>query len=480
MQKLPVREKLDGSGSIFMPFFGKVLEILRLKTGGRNYGKNILLELLTDKKYLELKKVLSEYNSVDLAELLLDMEDKDLAFVFRMIDKDKAAEVFSYMDDDQRQVLLQSFTSQEIRLILDAMYTDDAVDLLEDMPANVVNHLLDQVSQDTRADINRLLKYPEDSAGSIMTVEYIDVTLQMTVQQTLDKIRTIGIHSETVYTCYVVEKRKLCGIVTAEALLTNDGDTQVKELMEENYIFIRTTDDREDAAKLFRKYDLIAIPVLDQEGYIVGIVTFDDAIDVLTEETTEDIHKMAAIASSEESYLKTSVLEHARHRILWLLILMFSATITGAIITKYENAFTAIPLLVSFIPMLMDTGGNCGSQSSTLIIRGLAVDELHFSDFFTILWKEFRVAIVVGVVLALANGVRIFWVYKNLPMAVVVAASLVVTIVIAKLVGCILPILAKRLRMDPAIMASPLITTIVDTCSIVIYFQIATLMFHIS
>lgn len=443
-------------------------------------AKNILLELLTDKKYLELKKVLSEYNSVDLAELLLDMEDKDLAFVFRMIDKDKAAEVFSYMDDDQRQVLLQSFTSQEIRLILDAMYTDDAVDLLEDMPANVVNHLLDQVSQDTRADINRLLKYPEDSAGSIMTVEYIDVTLQMTVQQTLDKIRTIGIHSETVYTCYVVEKRKLCGIVTAEALLTNDEDTQVKELMEENYIFIRTTDDREDAAKLFRKYGLIAIPVLDQEGYIVGIVTFDDAIDVLTEETTEDIHKMAAIASSEESYLKTSVLEHARHRILWLLILMFSATITGAIITKYENAFTAIPLLVSFIPMLMDTGGNCGSQSSTLIIRGLAVDELHFSDFFTILWKEFRVAIVVGVVLALANGVRIFWVYKNLPMAVVVAASLVVTIVIAKLVGCILPILAKRLHMDPAIMASPLITTIVDTCSIVIYFQIATLMFHIS
>lgn len=442
--------------------------------------KNILLELLTDKKYLELKKVLSEYNSVDLAELLLDMEDKDLAFVFRMIDKDKAAEVFSYMDDDQRQILLQSFTSQEIRTILDAMYTDDAVDLLEDMPANVVNHLLDQVSQDTRADINRLLKYPEDSAGSIMTVEYIDVTPQMTVQQTLDKIRTIGIHSETVYTCYVVEKRKLCGIVTAEALLTNDGDLPVKELMEENYIFIRTTDDREDAAKLFRKYDLIAIPVLDQEGYIVGIVTFDDAIDVLTEETTEDIHKMAAIASSEESYLKTSVFEHARHRILWLLILMFSATITGAIITKYENAFTAIPLLVSFIPMLMDTGGNCGSQSSTLIIRGLAVDELHFSDFFTILWKEFRVAIVVGVVLALANGVRIFWVYKNLSMAVVVATSLVVTIVIAKLVECVLPILAKRLHMDPAIMASPLITTIVDTCSIVIYFQIATLMFHIS
>ena len=442
-------------------------------------AKNILLELLTDKKYLELKKVLSEYNSVDLAELLLDMEDKDLAFVFRMIDKDKAAEVFSYMDDDQRQVLLQSFTSQEIRLILDAMYTDDAVDLLEDMPANVVNHLLDQVSQDTRADINRLLKYPEDSAGSIMTVEYIDVTLQMTVQQTLDKIRTIGIHSETVYTCYVVEKRKLCGIVTAEALLTNDGDTQVKELMEENYIFIRTTDDREDAAKLFRKYDLIAIPVLDQEGYIVGIVTFDDAIDVLTEETTEDIHKMAAIASSEESYLKTSVLEHARHRILWLLILMFSATITGAIITKYENAFTAIPLLVSFIPMLMDTGGNCGSQSSTLIIRGIALNQVTFHDFFRVIWKEFRVSLIVGVVLAVANGLRIYLTYQRAGMAVVIALSLVATVISAKLLGCILPMCAKKIGLDPALMASPLITTIVDASSIIIYFFIATKVFHL-
>ena len=448
-------------------------------------AKNILLELLTDKKYLELKKVLSEYNSVDLAELLLDMEDKDLAFVFRMIDKDKAAEVFSYMDDDQRQVLLQSFTSQEIRLILDAMYTDDAVDLLEDMPANVVNHLLDQVSQDTRADINRLLKYPEDSAGSIMTVEYIDVTLQMTVQQTLDKIRTIGIHSETVYTCYVVEKRKLCGIVTAEALLTNDGDTQVKELMEENYIFIRTTDDREDAAKLFRKYDLIAIPVLDQEGYIVGIVTFDDAIDVLTEETTEDIHKMAAIASSEESYLKTSVLEHARHRILWLLILMFSATITGAIITKYENAFTAIPLLVSFIPMLMDTGGNAGSQASVTIIRGIALGELRFRDIGKVIWKEARVSILLGLTLAAACFIKLMaidmlWKVDNgLLVAFVVCLSMFLTIVLAKLIGCILPLVTKKCRLDPAVVASPFITTIVDAFSLVIYFTVATALLHL-
>lgn len=441
--------------------------------------RNCLLKLLTEKRYLELKELMAEYNSVDLADLLMELEEQDLAMVFRMIDKDKAAEVFAYMDDDQQQILLGSFTNQEVGHILDAMYTDDAVDLLEDMPANVVNRLLDQVSKDTRSDINRLLNYPEDSAGSIMTVEYIDVTPQMTVQQVLDKIRRVGIHSETVYTCYVVEKRKLKGIITAESLMTHDGDLLVEELMEEKYVFIRTTDDREEAANLFRKYGLIAIPVVDQEGYIVGIVTFDDAMDVLTEETTEDIHKMAAIASGEESYLKTSVFGHAKQRIVWLLILMFSATVTGAIITKYENAFTAIPLLVSFIPMLMDTGGNCGSQSSTLIIRGLAVDELHFSDFFTIVWKEFRVALVVGAALAMANGLRIYLVYRNLAMAMVIAASLVVTIVIAKLVGCILPILAKRLHMDPAIMASPLITTIVDTCSIVIYFQIATLVFHL-
>ena len=440
--------------------------------------RNCLLKLLTEKRYLELKELMAEYNSVDLADLLMELEDQELAMVFRMIDKDKAAEVFAYMDDDQQQALLGSFTNQEVGHILDAMYTDDAVDLLEDMPANVVNRLLDQVSKDTRSDINRLLKYPEDSAGSIMTVEYIDVTPQMTVQQVLDKIRRVGIHSETVYTCYVVEKRKLKGIITAEALMTHDGDLLVEELMEEKYVFIRTTDDREEAANLFRKYGLIAIPVVDQEGYIVGIVTFDDAMDVLTEETTEDIHKMAAISSSEDSYLKTSVFGHARQRIMWLLILMFSATVTGAIITKYENAFTAIPLLVSFIPMLMDTGGNCGSQSSTLIIRGSAVDDFIFR-ISLLLYGRNSVALVVGAALAMANGLRIYLVYRNFAMAMVIATSLVVTIVIAKLVGCILPILAKQLHMDPAIMASPLITTIVDTCSIVIYFQIATLVFHL-
>lgn len=441
---------------------------------------NVIKVLLEEKRYRELKQEMGAYNPVDLAELLMELDDKDLALVFRMIDKDQAAEVFTYMDDDQRQILLRCFTGQEIREILDAMYTDDAVDLLEDMPANVVNRLLEHVSADTRTDINRLLKYPEDSAGSIMTVEYIDLRPEMTVADALDKIRRVGIRSETVYTCYVVARRKLLGIVRAEVLLTSEREQKIADLMEENYVCIHTTDDQEDAAKLFRRYGLVAIPVLDPEDFMVGIVTFDDAIGVLTEETTEDMHKMAAMSSSEDSYLKTSVFRHAKNRIVWLLVLMFSASITGAIITRYEDAFAAIPLLVSFIPMLMDTGGNCGSQSSTIVIRGLAVDELHYSDFFRIVWKEFRVSLLVGSALAAANGLRIYLVYHNANLAAVIAVSLMGTILVAKLVGCILPVAAKRINLDPAIMAAPLITTIVDTCSIVIYFQIATLVFHLS
>lgn len=441
---------------------------------------NVIKVLLEEKRYRELKQEMGAYNPVDLAELLMELDDKDLALVFRMIDKDQAAEVFTYMDDDQRQILLRCFTGQEIREILDAMYTDDAVDLLEDMPANVVNRLLEHVSADTRTDINRLLKYPEDSAGSIMTVEYVELRPEMTVADALDKIRRVGIRSETVYTCYVVARRKLLGIVRAEVLLTSEREQKIADLMEENYVCIHTTDDQEDAAKLFRRYGLVAIPVLDPEDFMVGIVTFDDAIGVLTEETTEDMHKMAAMSSSEDSYLKTSVFRHAKNRIVWLLVLMFSASITGAIITRYEDAFAAIPLLVSFIPMLMDTGGNCGSQSSTIVIRGLAVDELHYSDSFRIVWKEFRVSLLVGSALAAANGLRIYLVYHNANLAAVIAVSLMGTILVAKLVGCILPVAAKRINLDPAIMAAPLITTIVDTCSIVIYFQIATLVFHLS
>ncbi|MFV0364164.1 MAG: magnesium transporter [Suipraeoptans sp.] len=439
-----------------------------------------LVDLIQEKKFREIHHMLKEMNAVDAAELLLELDEKELPLVFRLIDKEKAANVFSYMDDDQRQMLIDSFTDKEISYILDTMNTDDAVDFLEDMPANVVNDLLENVRSDTRTDINKLLKYQEDSAGSIMTVEYVSFKKEMTVGEALDKILYVGIHSETVYTCYVIEQKALVGIVTAKDLMTNKREVLIKDIMLDNFISIHTTDDQEDVAKLFRKYGLIAIPVLDPDELMVGIVTFDDAWDVMTDETTEDIQKMAAIKSNDETYLKTSVFKHARHRIAWLLILMFSATITGTIITRYENAFAVIPLLVSFIPMLMDTGGNCGSQSATLIIRGMAVDELKFSDTLRVLWKEFRVAILVGVTLAFANGLRIFLVYKNFQMAVVVALSLSVTVLVAKVVGSMLPILAKKCHLDPAIMASPLITTIVDTCSIVIYFNIATQMFNIT
>lgn len=436
------------------------------------------MTLLHDKKYKSIHEVLSVYNPVDLADLLETLDAQHLAVVFRMIEKEKAAEVFAYMDNDQRQLLLDTFSMEETAELLDAMSADDAVDFLEDMPANVVTHLLEKIDWTTRSAINRLLQYPEDSAGSMMTVEFIELHREMNVQQALDKIRRVGIDSETVYTCYVVERHKLEGIVTAKDLMIHDGDTKISDLMTDTFISVHTTDDQEFVANQFRRYGLIAIPVLDSEGCIVGIVTFDDAIDVLTEETTEDMHKMAALTSNnEESYLKTSVLQHAKSRIVWLMILMFSATITGTIIAGYEDAFAAIPLLVAFIPMLMDTGGNCGSQSSTLIIRGLAVGELQFSDTLKIIWKEFRVATVVSVALAIANGIRIYIMYGNMQMAMVIAISLILTVIVAKMVGCLLPIAAKRCHLDPAIMASPLITTIVDTCSIIIYFRIATLIF---
>ena len=441
--------------------------------------KNELLSVLENKKFKALQEVLSCYNPVDIAALLSELDEKQFVAVFRMIKKDKAAEVFAYMDNDMQQVLINCLAKQEITAIIDSMFADDAADLLGDMPANVVTRLLENVDKETRADINHLLKYPEESAGSIMTVEFIELHSNMTVKEALDKIRRIGIDSETVYTCYVVDRHKLIGIVSAKDLMIKSDDIKISEIMKDNFISVKTTDDKEDVAKLFRKYGLIAIPTVDSEGCIVGIVTFDDAIDVLTDETTEDMQKMAAMEANNEPYLKTSVWMHAKHRILWLLVLMLSATVTGTIIANYENAFEAIPLLVAFIPMLTDTGGNCGSQSSTLIIRGLAVDELHCKDTFKIMWKGFRVALIVSLVLALANGIRILLMYRNIPLAAVVSLSLIGTIIISKLVGCTLPIFAKLIRLDPAIMAAPLITTVVDTFSIIIYFNIASAILHL-
>ena len=441
--------------------------------------KDIFIKLLAQREFKAVRSILDVMNEVDIASLLSTLSDKELALAFRLIPKDKAAEVFSNMDTSMQTYLVTMFTEKEQKELLDDLYMDDTVDMLEELPANLVKRILATVSASDRSMINQLLNYPEDSAGSIMTTEYVDLREEMTVGQAMAHIKKTGIHKETIYTCYITERRKLVGIVSAKDLMTTDDDVPIKDLMETEIISVYTHSDQEQVAQLFTKYDLLALPVIDQDGRMVGIVTFDDAMDVMVDEATEDITKMAAINPSEKTYFETSVLQHAKNRIPWLLILMFTSIITGTIITRYENAFAAIPLLVSFIPMLMDTGGNCGSQSATLIIRGIALDEIRFTDLFKVMFKEFRISLIVGAFLAVANGVRIFIQYHNPGLAVVIACSLMGTVIMAKLVGCILPLLAKKVNLDPAIMASPLITTLVDTFSILIYFNIATVLFRL-
>lgn len=441
--------------------------------------KDIFIKLLAQREFKAVRSILDVMNEVDIASLLSTLSDKELALAFRLIPKDKAAEVFSNMDTSMQTYLVTMFTEKELKELLDDLYMDDTVDMLEELPANLVKRILATVSASDRSMINQLLNYPEDSAGSIMTTEYVDLREEMTVGQAMAHIKKTGIHKETIYTCYITERRKLVGIVSAKDLMTTDDNVPIKDLMETEIISVYTHADQEQVAQLFTKYDLLALPVIDQDGRMVGIVTFDDAMDVMVDEATEDITKMAAINPSEKTYFETSVLQHAKNRIPWLLILMFTSIITGTIITRYENAFAAIPLLVSFIPMLMDTGGNCGSQSATLIIRGIALDEIRFTDLFKVMFKEFRISLIVGAFLAVANGVRIFIQYHNPGLAVVIACSLMGTVIMAKLVGCVLPLLAKKVNLDPAIMASPLITTLVDTFSILIYFNIATILFRL-
>ena len=441
--------------------------------------KDIFIKLLAQREFKAVRSILDVMNEVDIASLLSTLSDKELALAFRLIPKDKAAEVFSNMDTSMQTYLVTMFTEKELKELLDDLYMDDTVDMLEELPANLVKRILATVSASDRSMITQLLNYPEDSAGSIMTTEYVDLREEMTVGQAMAHIKKTGIHKETIYTCYITERRKLVGIVSEKDLMTTDDDVPIKDLMETEIISVYTHADQEQVAQLFTKYDLLALPVIDLDGRMVGIVTFDDAMDVMVDEATEDITKMAAINPSEKTYFETSVLQHAKNRIPWLLILMFTSIITGTIITRYENAFAAIPLLVSFIPMLMDTGGNCGSQSATLIIRGIALDEIRFTDLFKVMFKEFRISLIVGAFLAVANGVRIFIQYHNSGLAVVIACSLMGTVIMAKLVGCILPLLAKKVNLDPAIMASPLITTLVDTFSILIYFNIATVLFRL-
>ena len=439
-----------------------------------------VMELIEKKQFVELKKYLKTINGADFPSIFEEVNDEDVIILFRLLDKEKAAEVFALLDSDLQERLINSFTDVELKNVVDELFMDDTVDMIEEMPSNVVKRILKSVNEADRKTINEILNYPDDSAGSIMTTEFVDLKENMTVADAFDKIRKTGLKKETVYNCYVVDmNRKLLGVVDTRDLLLADRNEKVMDLIDTDIVEVNTHDDREDVAKAFDKYDCIAIPVVDAERRLVGIVTVDDAIDVLMEETSEDFEKMAAMSPTEDSYFKTSVFQHAKNRIIWLLVLMTSSIFTGLIITHYENAFAAVPILVAFIPMLMDTGGNCGSQSSTLIIRGLATDEIKLKDFFKAMWKEFRVSVLVGVILAIFTSLRIIIQYHDPKLAAVVSLTISGIVIIAKLLGCILPMIAKKLKLDPAIMAAPLITTIVDTCSVLLFFNIAVLILKI-
>lgn len=435
--------------------------------------KENVLELLKEKKIMELHQELDVMNSADIPSILEKLNDEDLVVVYRLLSKDKAAEVFAYLEPEMQEKLINALTDTELKEVINELFMDDTVDLIEEMPANVVKRILRNMKSQDRRIINELLNYPEDSAGSIMTTEFVDLKENMTVTEAFAKIKKIG-NVDNIYTCYVLSMtRKLIGEVQLRDLIFAKRNDFIKDLMKTDVISVMTEDDQEEVAKKFDKYDVNIMPVVDKENRLVGIVTFDDAMEVMVDETTEDFQKMAAITPSEDSYFKTSVFKHAKNRFIWLLVLMISSAVTGAVITHYENAFAAIPLLVAFIPMVMGTGGNCGSQSSTLIIRGLAKDEITTKDIFRAIWKEIRIGVIVGIGLFIANFIRIMLQYNDMKIAITVGLTLIGTTILAKTLGCILPIAAKKVNLDPAIMAAPLISTIVDTCSVMLFFNIA-------
>ena len=436
-----------------------------------------LVELLDKKQYTKLRQHLSEINDADIAIMLERLPEESLLKVFRILPKDLAADVFSYLEVDNQQLIITTLSDREASNIIDNLMADDAVDLLEEMPANIVKKLLANASPDTRRDINHLLRYPEDSAGSIMTVEYVDLKENLTVDQAIERIRKVGVDSETINICYVLDaQRKLLGTVALRYLLLSDKDETIGDIMHENVIAIHTLMDQEEVAKQFKKYDFTAMPVVDNENRLVGIITVDDIVDIMEEEATEDMEKMAAIVPSDKPYMRTGVLETYKKRIPWLLLLMVSATFTGAIITSFEEALSVYASLIAFIPMLMDTGGNAGGQASVTIIRGLSLGELEYRNIPTIVWKEIRVALCCGVSLAAANFVKLMLFDRvGVVVSLVVCLTLIVAVLMAMLVGCLLPIGAKRLGFDPAVMASPFITTIVDALSLIVYFRVASI-----
>ena len=447
-----------------------------------------LIKMLEDKKYTTLRDVLVTMNPADIAAIFVNLQEHKIPVMFRLLPKELAAETFVEMEPEDQEVLIRGFSDNELKEVLDELYVDDAADLVEEMPANVVRRILAQADPEMRKSINQILKYPENSAGSIMTTEYVSLRPNMTIEESILRIRRQGVDKETIYTCYVTKDRMLLGIVTVkDLLLADDDDMLVKDIMLTNLISVTTHTDQEEVARMFAKYNFLALPVVDMENRMVGIVTFDDAMDVMEEETTEDIELMGGMLPSEKTYLKSSIWELFKNRIPWLLLLMMSATFTGMIITSFEDALAAQVALTAFIPMLMGTGGNSGSQSSVTIIRALSLDELKFADLPTVLWKEIRTSVLCGVVLALVCFGKIWLVDRmllgntdiTLMVDAVVCLALLVTVVSAKIVGAVLPMVAKVVKLDPAVMASPFITTIVDALSLLVYFLFAKMLLNV-
>ena len=449
--------------------------------------ENIIAELIESRQFVRLKEMLSEMQPADIAEIFEDANLKDIPVIFRILPKELAAEVFVELDSDNQELLVNAFSDKELREVLDELFMDDAADIVDEMPATVAKRILKNTDANTRRMINQLLAYPEDSAGSIMTTEYIDLKKDMTVDEAFDRIRKIGFDTETIYTCYVTDsRRKLIGIVSLKDLLLNDKDCVIKELMDENIMFSNTVDDKEEVASMFDKYDVLALPVVDKENRLVGIITVDDVIDVIQDEATEDMEKMAAMLPSENTYLKTGIFETFKSRIPWLLFLMISATFTGAIISSFEARLAQCIALVAFIPMLMGTGGNSGSQASVSVIRALSLGDVEFKDIFRVIWKELRVAVVSGIVLGVTNFIKLYlidflWLHTfdtglEIVEMATICFTLVLIVIVAKILGAVLPIVAKKIGLDPAVMASPLVTTILDAVSLLIYFGIASVL----
>ena len=440
-----------------------------------------IVELLEQNKLAELKEILINENPIDIADVFEDFPKEKYLIIFKLLPKDFSSEVFSYLSPEKQQEVIENITDDEIKFIVEDMYLDDTVDFIEEMPANIVDKILKNTSSDKRKLINQMLKYPENSAGSVMTVEYISFKDNYTVKQAIEYYRKVAIDKEETDICFVTDtKKKLVGIISLKTLILSKDDSYIQNEMDTNFVSVLTLDDQEEIAALFRKYDLTTMPVVDHEDRLVGVITVDDIVDVIDQENTEDIQKMAAMNPSDEEYLKESVLSLAKHRILWLLVLMISATFTGLVIKKYEDILQSAVYLAVFIPMLMDTGGNAGSQSATLVIRGIALEEIEFSDIFKVIWKELRVSILVGFILSAVNFIRIYYfTNSSLETSLVVAISMFLTVIMAKVVGGVLPLIAKSLKIDPAIMASPLITTIVDTAALIIFFKLSVIFLHI-